>query len=108
MAFDALKIRKDFPFLNTGKTKDLLYFDAGIFVLSYTNRIGTTLLLDSATFQLIRFRTNIGKSRNAGIEMVAEIDWLKLIKKENKHKAHTEWHSKATGCDSTLDLLLML
>jgi Fe(3+) dicitrate transport protein len=72
-----------------GSFKDLLYFDAGVFLLRYNNRIGTTLKVDSNTYQIVRYRTNVGSSRNAGVEMFAELDWMKLLKPATPHKVST-------------------
>jgi Fe(3+) dicitrate transport protein len=72
-----------------GALKNILYYDAGIFMLSYNNRIGTTLKIDSASYQVIRYRTNIGASRNVGIETFAELDWLKLVNRNSNHKLST-------------------
>jgi len=72
-----------------GAIKDLLYFDVSVFLLKYNDRIGTDLRVDSNTFQIVRYRTNIGNSRNAGIEAVAEVDWMKLINKTSKHRLST-------------------
>lgn len=72
-----------------GALKDLLYFDVNVFYLQYNDRIGTTLKLDSSTFQVVRFRTNIGNSRSLGIEAFGELDWIKLIRKTSKHKLST-------------------
>jgi Fe(3+) dicitrate transport protein len=69
--------------------KDVFYLDAGIFYIAYNNRIGTTIIEDSATYQLIRYRTNIGQSRNMGIECFTELDWLKLKNRATKHKLST-------------------
>lgn len=72
-----------------GVIKNLLYYDVSGFLLMYNNRIGTSLKVDSNTFQIVRYRTNISDSRNAGIEAFAEMDWIKLIKKSAKHKLST-------------------
>lgn len=72
-----------------GSIKNLLYFDLGVFYLQYNNRIGTTLLVDTNTFQIIRYRTNIADSRNLGFEGVVELDWLKLINRDAKQKFST-------------------
>lgn len=72
-----------------GAIKNLLYFDISVFLLQYNDRIGTVLRVDSGTYQIVRFRTNIGNSRNAGLEAFAELDWLKLIRKNSKHKLST-------------------
>lgn len=72
-----------------GSIKNLLYFDAGVFLLQYNDRIGTALKVDSSTFQIVRYRTNIGSSRNAGIEAFAEMDWMQLIREGSGHKIST-------------------
>ncbi|MFO0322587.1 MAG: TonB-dependent receptor family protein [Bacteroidota bacterium] len=72
-----------------GVVKNMLYFDVSGFVLEYNNRIGTSLIVDTNTYQIIRYRTNVGASRNIGIEAFAELDWIKLFRKESKHKLST-------------------
>lgn len=72
-----------------GVIKNLLYFDVSLFYLQYNNRIGTTLKVDSFTYQIIRYRTNIGNSSNQGIEAFAELDWIRLMNKTSPHKLST-------------------
>ncbi|MBC7694428.1 MAG: TonB-dependent receptor [Burkholderiales bacterium] len=72
-----------------GVIKNLLYFDVSGFLLKYNNRIGTVLKVDSSTYQIVRYRTNVSDSRNIGIEAFAELDWLKLFRKNTKHKLST-------------------
>ena len=72
-----------------GVIKNMLYFDVTGFLLKYNNRIGTILQVDSNTFQIVRYRTNVSDSRNVGIEIFAEVDWIKLINKTSKHKLST-------------------
>lgn len=72
-----------------GSLKNLLYFDVSAFLLQYNQRIGTALKVDSSTFQIVRYRTNIGSSRNVGMEAFAELDWLQLIRKGNHHRLST-------------------
>ncbi|MDP1800329.1 MAG: TonB-dependent receptor [Bacteroidota bacterium] len=72
-----------------GAVKNILYFDISGFYLNYENRIGTVLKVDSTTYNIIRYRTNISDSRNTGVEAFGEIDWLKLINKDAKHKFST-------------------
>ncbi|MDX2188631.1 MAG: TonB-dependent receptor [Bacteroidota bacterium] len=62
-----------------GNIKGVFNFDASVFYLNYTGRIGEIFLTDPLTFQDYRFRTNIADSRTFGIEMFAEIDVLKLF-----------------------------
>ncbi len=72
-----------------GTIQDILYFDMSGFLLDYKDRIGTVLALDSASYQLIRYRTNVSSSRNVGVEVFAEVDWMKVIKRDAKHKVST-------------------
>ncbi len=72
-----------------GVVKNVLYFDVSAFYLNYQNRIGTVLRIDSTTYNIIRYRTNISNSKNTGVEAFGEIDWLKLINKGSKHKLST-------------------
>lgn len=66
--------------------KNLLYVDFSVFYLRYNNRIGSVLQVDSSTYVLYRYRTNISDSRNIGAECFAEIDLFKLFNKEAKHQ----------------------
>ena len=72
-----------------GVIKNCLYFDVSSFFLNYENRIGTVLKVDTSTYNIIRYRTNISNSKNTGIEAFGEMDWLKLINKNAKHKLST-------------------
>jgi len=72
-----------------GVIKDLLYYDIGVFFISYQNRIGSLLKVDPITYNIIRFRTNVSNSRSSGIEAFAEIDWIKLKNKNSKYKMST-------------------
>jgi Fe(3+) dicitrate transport protein len=72
-----------------GSYRNLLYFDISVYMLRYSNRIGTVLTTDSTTYNIIRYRTNVSDSRNIGIEAFCELDWLKLINKKTKHKLST-------------------
>lgn len=72
-----------------GSVKDLVYFDAGVFYLAYNNRIGTALKVDENTYQVYRFRTNIGASRNLGVESMAEMDWMRLVNRSSKRRFST-------------------
>jgi Fe(3+) dicitrate transport protein len=72
-----------------GIIKNVLYFDISGFMIEYNNRIGTVLTVDSSTYQIVRLRTNVGQSRNVGVEAFAEADWIKLIRKDSQHKLST-------------------
>lgn len=72
-----------------GIIKNVMYFDISAFMIQYNNRIGTILKVDSNTYQIVRYRTNVGASQNLGIEAFAEVDWIALFKKQSKHKLST-------------------
>ncbi|MFM7022092.1 MAG: TonB-dependent receptor domain-containing protein [Flavobacteriales bacterium] len=68
-----------------GNMKQIFNYDVSLFFISYNDRIGSLLLVDSALFNIYRYRTNISDSRNYGIESFLELDILKMIKgKQNK------------------------
>ena len=66
--------------------KDVLYLDASLFYIGYNQRIGTTLKEDTVTLQIVRYRTNVGNSRNFGVEFFSEVDWMKIKNRTNPHK----------------------
>lgn len=68
-----------------GAVKNLFYFDIGAFMIKYNDRIGTDLRVDPSSYQVVRYRTNIGQSRNMGIEAVVEMDWMKLVNKNSAY-----------------------
>lgn len=72
-----------------GVLKNVLYFDVSGFWLNYSNRIGTVLKVDSTTFQIVRYRTNVSDSRNTGLELFAELDWIKCFRKNARYKLST-------------------
>lgn len=72
-----------------GAIKNILYFDLSVFCLEYKDRIGTVLGVDSINYTVVRYRTNVSDSRNIGVELFAEVDWIKLINRNSKHKLTT-------------------
>ena len=56
-----------------GTHKSWLNFDAGLFYLSYDNRIGTMQR------EGVNFKTNIGKSISKGTEIYVEFDPVKML-----------------------------
>jgi Fe(3+) dicitrate transport protein len=62
-----------------GNINRIVNFDVSVFMISYKNRIGADLRLDSNTYVVYRYRTNIADSRNMGVEVFAELDLLKLF-----------------------------
>lgn len=65
-----------------GNIRHLLNYDVSLFMLSYKDRIGAVLRVDSTLFNIYRYRTNISDSRNYGLESFMELDILNLIKGE--------------------------
>ncbi len=72
-----------------GIVRDMLYFDVSGFLLKYNQRIGTVLNVDTLTYQIVRYRTNVSDSRNIGVEAFAEMDWIKLFSKKSKYRFST-------------------
>lgn len=72
-----------------GAINNLLYFDVSCFLLKYYDRIGTVLSVDTLSYQIIRYRTNVSDSKNLGLEAFVELDWIKLFNKKSPHKFST-------------------
>ncbi|MBT9392790.1 TonB-dependent receptor [Hymenobacter sp. NST-14] len=58
-------------------------YDASLFYLAYNNRIGLSPEKDTVRSQNYLLRTNIGPSRNLGLETFVEADLLRLLQGEN-------------------------
>ena len=67
-----------------GNIKSLVNFDMSFFFLKYNNRIGSIQKVDSTTYQVYRYRTNVSDSRNYGLESFVEADIFKLIAGKNR------------------------
>ncbi len=69
-----------------GKKRNVFSYELTFFVVAYKDRIGQVLRADQAPLFIdYRYRTNIADARNAGVELMGEVDvWrvLKLPKKE--------------------------
>lgn len=59
-------------------------FDVSLFYLGYKDRIGTVLLVDSFTYVLYRYRTNVADSRNLGVEIFFETELWRRKSAKNK------------------------
>ncbi len=64
-----------------GIFKNVINYDLSFFMLFYKDRIGAVYRVDSATYRLYQYRTNVADSRNIGVESLFEIDILKLLNK---------------------------
>lgn len=70
-----------------GNTSDVFNYDVSVFFINYDNRIGTVQRADTvttpthvATFNDYRYRTNVSKSHNLGLESFAELEVLHFLK----------------------------
>lgn len=66
-----------------GNLSGIFNYDVSVFMLHYNNRIGTIQRVDTVTYNIYNYRTNVSASRNLGIESFAELDVWKLIRKES-------------------------
>jgi Fe(3+) dicitrate transport protein len=64
-----------------GNISSIFNYDISLFAIHYNNRIGTYESSD-ANFNDFRYRTNIGQSRNIGLESFAELELLHFINGE--------------------------
>jgi Fe(3+) dicitrate transport protein len=67
-----------------GNIKNYLNFDLSLFFLKYNGRIGSIQKVDSTTYQIYRYRTNVSDSRNYGLESFVELDFYKLFAGSDK------------------------
>ncbi|MEO6130210.1 MAG: TonB-dependent receptor, partial [Saprospiraceae bacterium] len=72
---DSHGYQADFGF--RGSIQDILRFDAGVYLLSYVDRIGTITLKDS-TSTSYNYKTNTGTSEAKGVEIYIEFHPLNL------------------------------
>jgi Fe(3+) dicitrate transport protein len=70
-----------------GNLKSIIQYDVSAFSIAYNNRIGNILLLDSSTFNLFRYRTNISSSINRGVDLFLDFNIGRIIAKNAKN-----WH----------------
>ncbi len=61
-----------------GNFKNWLIFDASLYYMDYNNRIGIIRKASDDGLEVIRYRTNIGRSRSLGTEIFGEINVTEL------------------------------
>lgn len=61
-----------------GNCRNVFNYDVSAFYLSYANRIGTVLRVDSVLQNVYRYRTNVAASRTVGLETYLEVDLWRL------------------------------
>lgn len=67
-----------------GSIRNWFSYDVSAFYLAYNNRIGEIFKVDEFSYNIIRYRTNIGNSYNYGLETFVEIDPIKLVNDSSK------------------------
>lgn len=67
-----------------GNIADVFNYDVSVFTIYYDNRIGTYELSNLSSYASYRYRTNIGTSRNWGVESFAEYELLHLFDAKTK------------------------
>lgn len=82
-----------------GNVAGILNFDFSLFHLSYANRIGLKPAKDTVLYTNYLLRTNMGKSRNRGLETFVEADILKWIYGKD-HKTGLTVFSNLTWVDA--------
>lgn len=77
-----------------GNLTPAISIDAGLFWLSYSNRIGSVLTRQQDEFfgeRLVRFTTNVADAEIFGLESYVEVDWLKLLDKKSENWAFSNF-----------------
>ena len=62
-----------------GQIINKLNYDISVFMLSYLNRIGTTIQVDPIWYNTYQYRTNISRSLTKGVEAMVEADLWKIV-----------------------------
>lgn len=67
-----------------GQYKNWLNYDLSAYYLDYNNRIGIIRIASDDGLEVIRYRTNVGRSRSRGVEAFGEINFFRLLEKPEK------------------------
>lgn len=69
-----------------GKVIKGITMDAGLFLLSYNQKIGSVVRVvedNVGNVRIIRYTTNVADAVIAGLESYVEVDWMTLLKQKN-------------------------
>lgn len=66
-----------------GSYRNFLQYDVSGYYLDYDNRIGLIRIASEDGLDVIRYRTNIGRSRSIGLEGFGEINFTQLIRNDS-------------------------
>ncbi|WP_198174844.1 TonB-dependent receptor [Spirosoma arboris] len=61
-----------------GNYKNWLNYDVSAYYLDYNNRIGIIRIASADGLEVIRYRTNVGRSRSVGVETFGEINFSRI------------------------------
>jgi len=61
-----------------GNYKNWLNYDVSAYYLDYNNRIGIIRIASADGLEVVRYRTNVGRSRSIGVETFGEINFSKI------------------------------
>lgn len=64
-----------------GQYKNWLNYDLSAYYLDYNNRIGIIRIASDDGLEVIRYRTNVGRSRSRGVESYGEVNFFHLASK---------------------------
>jgi Fe(3+) dicitrate transport protein len=76
----------NFDFGLRGNKNRVFNYDLSFFYLRYKDRIGAILRTDPENFRIYRYRTNIADAYSMGLEAFGEIDFLRLMRWNEKYR----------------------
>jgi Fe(3+) dicitrate transport protein len=82
-----------------GNYKNWLNYDLSAYYLDYNNRIGIIRIASPDGLEVIRYRTNVGRSRSMGFETFGEINFSKI--KHSAPKSELSLFSSFAFTDAT-------
>ncbi|PWK20081.1 Fe(3+) dicitrate transport protein [Arcicella aurantiaca] len=69
-----------------GNYKNWLNYDLSAYYLDYNNRIGIIRIASADGLEVVRYRTNVGRSRSIGIETFGELNFSKMAHQNPKNE----------------------
>jgi len=69
-----------------GNYKNWLNYDVSAYYLDYNNRIGIIRIASADGLEVVRYRTNVGRSRSIGIEAFGELNLYKIKRETPKNE----------------------
>ncbi|MES2520425.1 MAG: TonB-dependent receptor [Bacteroidota bacterium] len=69
-----------------GNYKNWLNYDVSAYYLDYNNRIGIIRIASADGLDVVRYRTNVGRSRSIGVETFGELNFSKISHQNPKNE----------------------